>query len=124
MLLSDHELQTRPDVVNGADFHIDKVKRQRDLSDDIFRDVGWHFRRLFGPADPDHAEGVQKRKQHPQFAVEQCAAGDEDVRKFDRRFRKVEPFEGRRILVDRRANCTGKILKPGDLDRIEVRVLW
>src|SRR5262245_54524579 len=58
-LLANDELETRPDVVDSADFDVDEAEGQCDLTNDIFRDIGGDFARLLGPGDPDRAVGRQ-----------------------------------------------------------------
>jgi hypothetical protein len=79
MLLADHQLQPRPDVVNRADLDIDQcASGQHDLPDDIFGHVGLDLARALRPGHPDHAVGRNRGGQGPNAGGEVDLAGDED----------------------------------------------
>src|ERR1700737_1301513 len=52
-LLSDHELQSGPHIVDRTDFDIDKPQRQGDRPNGVFGDIGRHTGRSLRPRQPD-----------------------------------------------------------------------
>src|SRR5262245_3606961 len=56
---TDDQAQARPRVVDGADLVVHEARGQRDVSDDVFGEVGLDAGGLLGPGDPEAAVLVE-----------------------------------------------------------------
>src|SRR5438552_579864 len=50
-----HQLQSRPDLIYGADFDVHQTTDQRKLANVIFVEISGDARGLLGPGDPEHS---------------------------------------------------------------------
>ena len=58
------------------------------------------FDAFFGQLTQIIPARVDQRQEHPELAIEDGAAGDEDMGELNRRLGLVEPLERRRVAVD------------------------
>src|SRR5437868_3167574 len=56
---SPHELESRPGVVDGADFHVDEAGSESVISNDSLGEIGFNARASLWPGDPQHAVGLE-----------------------------------------------------------------
>ena len=49
----NNQLQTRPHIIDCANFDVNEAKWQRDFSDRVFRNICWYFGRFLWPRDLD-----------------------------------------------------------------------
>jgi hypothetical protein len=123
MFFSDHQLQSRPYVVDRTDLHVDEMHRQRNVADDVLGDVGWNFGRFLGPTDPYERGWLQKRHQLPQFQLKIGSVGDEDMRRADRPFRCVEQIDAQTFRGDLVPDAFGHPIPPDSHASLERQLL-
>jgi hypothetical protein len=81
----DHELQTRPGCVGGADLDVDQTERERDVAQHDVAEIRDDPARLFGPGDPEHAARRDRRTKALQRGSESVRPGCEQVHHIERR---------------------------------------
>src|ERR1700756_3742820 len=81
----DHELQSRPGVVDGADLDVDEPERQRDVTYHDIAEVGRNARALLRPGHPDHAVRRDRGAKAFELALEPCRFGRKQMDHVERR---------------------------------------
>src|SRR6202023_2398340 len=100
LVLWDHEFQSGPDIVDGADLDVDEAKRKRRVAHDNFRQVADDARGLLRPRYPDHAILRDGSAVAAQFISEPPSLRREHMHHVERRFRAGRDLHTRRQWAD------------------------
>src|SRR5262249_32041585 len=85
LFFGDHELQSRPGLVDRADLDVDQPERKRGVAYHDIAEIGRNARRLLWPGDPDRAVGYDGVPAALKLAPEACRPGRKQVDHVERR---------------------------------------